>query len=389
MSALPHPASARPSTVRTSAQLTLEPLPHPVYFVAKDPKWAALIADPSLAFDDAMYQMCTTGHDIWSVQLYLDLKRAGLDVHLVPRPLPGRICVIPFYNLDRQDQLHLSFVVACRYDTPSPLPCDLRTVMNPLQVRDARDQVMPHRPQPMLRARDPARGCRLEHLVFKGHSYNLAEPFRSTAFQEQLGAMGVKLVMGTENQQSAFTDWADYTQADAVIAVRNNTAYDIALKPALKLVNGWLAGVPSILGPEPAYQDLRRSPLDYFEVRTPEQALAAVRQLKESPALFEAMVANGFERAEPYTAERVIRLWREYLAGPVAEGYQQWNESSPLERRLLRPLRYALRGLQQRKARQYYQHHIHHGPRILEQVVVHGRPGNAPASTRTPLTTAR
>ena len=101
------------------------------------------------------------------------------------------------------------------------------------------------------------------------------------------------------------------------------------------------------------------------------------------------MVANGFERAEPYTAERVIRLWREYLAGPVAEGYQQWNESSPLERRLLRPLRYPLRGLQQRKARQYYQHHIHHGPRILEQVVVHGRPGNAPASTRTPLTTAR
>lgn len=356
--------------VEASPRLKLAPLPHPVYFVVKDPKWSALMADPELAFDDAMYQMCTTGHDIWSVQVFLDLKRAGLDVHLTPRPLPGRICVIPFYNLDRHDKLFMSFVVACRYDTPSPVLCDLRTVMNPLQVRDLeRDQVMPHRPQPLLRARDLSRGSRMENLVFKGHSYNLAEPFRSPAFQAKLAALGVRLVMGTEGTQNAFVDWADYTSADALIAVRNNTTYDIALKPALKLVNAWLAGVPAILGPEPAYRDLRQSPLDFFEVRTPEQALAAVQELKEKPALYEAMVANGFERAQAFTAERVITLWRDYLAGPVAQGYDAWLESSLFQRMLLRPLAYQFRSLTQRKAKRYYQHHIENGPRILEEGV--------------------
>ena len=359
-----------PARVEASPRLNLAPLPRPVYFVVKDPKWAALMADPELAFDDAMYQMCTTGHDIWSVQVFLDLKRAGLDVHLTPRPLPGRICVIPFYNLDRHDKLFESFVVACRYDTPSPVLCDLRTVMNPLQVRDLeRDQVMPHRPQPLLRARDLSRGSRMENLVFKGHSYNLAEPFRSPAFQTQLAALGVRLVMGTEGTDNAFVDWADYTSADAVIAVRNNTTYDIALKPALKLVNAWLAGVPAILGPEPAYRDLRQSPLDFFEVRTPEQALDAVRELKEKPALYEAMVANGFERAQAFTAERVITLWRDYLAGPVAQGYDAWLESSVFRRKLLRPLAYQFRSLTQRKAKRYYQHHIENGPRILEEGV--------------------
>jgi hypothetical protein len=47
--------------------------------------------------------------------------------------------------------------------------------------------------------------------------------------------------------------WHDYSTDDLVLAVRDLTEKDALVKPASKLVNAWIAGVPALLGPEPAF----------------------------------------------------------------------------------------------------------------------------------------
>jgi len=43
------------------------------------------------------------------------------------------------------------------------------------------------------------------------------------------------------------------------------------------------AGCPALLGPEAGYREQRRSELDYLEVCTMEDALAALKRLKNDP----------------------------------------------------------------------------------------------------------
>jgi hypothetical protein len=344
---------------------SVDQLPYPVYFVTKVPKWLPLIDHPDQELDQSLYELCVTGHDMWSAQAFMDLKRCGLDVHLVPEAIPGQICIIPYYYLRPKDWLFKSYVVACRYDTPYPKLCNQRIVINTLQAKDQTHHYLPHRPQPNLQPRDASRGMTIKSLVFKGHSYNLAPPFRTSDFLQALQELGIELKMSTEDSDSTFSDWADYRQADAVIAVRNNTAYDISLKPSLKLVNAWFAGCPAILGPEPAYQQMRKSELDYFEVRTPDEVVAALRELQNNPELYLAMVENGFRRAKEYTVDCVVAAWRDLLAGPIAQGYEQWLHQSFLKKRIGRPLRYSQQIIEQKLADRKYRYLIRHGQRII------------------------
>ena len=68
-------------------------------------------------------------------------------------------------------------------------------------------------------------------------------------------------------------------------------------KPASKLVNAWAAGVPAMLGPEPAYRELRSSPLDFLETPAAEAVLDAIDRLRGEPGLYAAMAENGLRRA--------------------------------------------------------------------------------------------
>lgn len=119
--------------------------------------------------------------------------------------------------------------------------------------------------------------------------------------------------------------WHDYRHADVVLAVRNLTAKDALAKPASKLVNAWLAGVPAILGPEPAYREIRRSDLDYIEVKTAQEALDALARLRSTPGLYQAMVENGRKRGADFTEPATVRRWVDLLDGPVHEAYCAWQ----------------------------------------------------------------
>lgn len=343
----------------------LPPLPYPVHFVTKNPKWQDVIDGAELPSLEKLYERCEKTNDIWSAQLYLDLKQRGLDVRLVSKPIPGQICVIPYYYLKPQDWLYKSYVIACHHDCPHPVLCDQQVVINRSRVLDATHHFVPHRPQPNLQPRDQHRGDRIQNLVYKGHGHSLDAAFRSDAFLAEVNALGINTIFNLEGKDCTFADWANYTQSDVLLAVRNNTEFDISLKPALKLVNAWFAGCPAILGPEPAYQALRKSPLDYIEVYTPEEAIAALKYLQANPEIYLAMIANGFQRAQEFTVDQVSLAWRNLLAGPVATGYDSWRQASPLQKHLGRPMHYVYRIVKHKQAGRHYRRAIHQGPRIL------------------------
>jgi hypothetical protein len=343
------------------------PLPYPVYFVCKDvERWRDLIDREELSTDiAALYERCLSVPDIWSAQPYITLKHLGLNVHLVSDYIPGKICIIPSDNLITRDRPFNSYVVACRADRGRPEICEQRLVINELNVIDSTDHYLPHWPQPNLVPRHPGRGSQVKTLVFKGMERNLAAPFKSSEFQEKLQAIGIQFVISSEEPTRQFQEWADYSQADVVLAVRNNTEYDLTVKPALKLINAWLAGCPAILGPEPAYQAIRRSDLDFFEVRTLDEVIAALQRLQNDPALYAAMVENGFQRVQEFTTEQVARRWHEVLSGSIAQGYEKWQRQSFLQKTLGRPITFLIRRSKHNRAQKYHTENIFQGTRLF------------------------
>ena len=148
-------------------------------------------------------------------------------------------------------------------------------------------------------------------------------------------------------------------------AVRDLTESDYFAKPASKLVNAWHGGVPALLGPEPAYQAMRTTPLDYIEIRSPEEAIRQIIHLKENPELYRRMAENARVRARQFTIDRIAAQWHEVLAGPVAEGFSIWSEQSVLSKSLVRPLRFAAQAAQQIREKRKYMYQRDHGFRPI------------------------
>lgn len=334
----------------------LDPLPYPVYFVTKaTAAWSDLIESTSLPPPvEDVYQRFQGGHEGWCIQTYIQLKRRGLDVRLVSRFVPGQICVTTYDHLTLKDFPFHSYVVVCRHDRGRPEICEQRIVQNPTNILDCSDHLLPYWTQPGLQPRDPSRGTKLERVVFKGRNIYVAPPFKSSEFLQQLRALGITYQLSPDDRQAVQKYWSDYTEADAVLAVRNCTPYDLSIKPPSKLVNAWMAGCPALLGPEPAYQDLRRSELDYIEVRTPSEAIAALSFLKENPAMYQAMVENGRRRAQEFTPDRLAQRWRDLLAGEIAESYERWCKQSPLTKLCGRPAQFVWRAFKHKHERRKF-----------------------------------
>jgi hypothetical protein len=278
----------------------------------------------------------------WVLQTFLRLRGAGLDVELVDEvPRSG---VLVFHGgeklilrkrLPRRAQLTL---VGIRGDKRPITIADVEVVQNHRFAAGARRVFVPYWPQPGLITRDPRRGARVEGIAFKGFDENLHPDFRAPAWSTWLEAHGMHwlhhstLYRGSSG--AGTVDWQDYRGVDAVVALRPEPESPQHRKPASKLCNAWLAGVPALLGPEHAYRELRRSELDYIEIRSSEDARRALERLRSDPGLYRAMVENGRQRGKAFTVERVVEAWRELLEvtvpglGPPGRRLPYWLRSA-------------------------------------------------------------
>ena len=306
----------------------------------------------------------------WLLQTFLQLKRRGLNVHLVDRLVPDRICVSGIWQISRRSLLGRSYNVVVQADCCRPPVADHVVVQNPTGVLNDRDHLIYHWPQPGLIARNPERSDQIQNVVYRGTMNNLWEPLQKPDFTRRLTELGVQFICDNNDHQEnvdRYRLWQDYSAADLVLAMRDLTVYDERIKPATKLANAWLAGVPAILGPESAYQDLRTDELDYLEARTCDDVIHAVQRLKENPPLYHAMRERAAQRAPGFSTDAVARLWRDTLAGPVTDGYRKWSQSSSASRLLQATIRHPLVCLSYRGALKTYVAERSLGPRILSE----------------------
>jgi hypothetical protein len=355
------------------AVAALKPFEFPVRFVYRGGKkvWPDLFDGSTPPNADDIPHRITEGEDCWIAQTYLRLWQAGVNVAIADSYSPDSINVAAYYDLvggwkSIVRGSYRLYVVAIQHDTPRPEICDRRIVQNELNVLIDRDHFIPHWPQPGLIPRDTDRGDRMETISFKGSACNLYHAFRAPEFLEELGKLGLEFEYETkEAPRENKLRWHDYRRSDLILAVRDATEADLRIKPASKLVNAWLAGTPALLGPEPAFQSLRRSELDFIEVRTPADVLAAVRRLRENPALYPAMVRNGLQRGEAFRHPRITEMWHGLLAGPATEDFRRFRRRPRLVREMLSLPSFVMRVFKHKRNRKRYSEAFDHGYRPI------------------------
>jgi hypothetical protein len=333
------------------------------FFASKRLFWPELLigsAEAARITDDDLSQRCVDAIDNWIMQPAVLLARHGLPYSAGPTLRKDAINIVSGLDFPIRSRDIDSFVLAMRADGPLPCIANFVGEQNRLSLPREGAAYFAHLPQPGLVPRDPSRGTRLESISFKGGEINLAEPFRSPTFREKLAERGISLRLDLfrPGEKTKIT-MHDYRDVDAVVAVRNLTIGDYRAKPASKLVNCWLAGVPAILGPEPAFRELRQGPLDYLEVRTPDDALAALDRLRSDPGLYTAMVENGRKRALQHTQTATLAAWIEAIDGPVQQSFERWQATS----RAYRLARWPLAAMRQKAAKRRARNVRQSGPR--------------------------
>lgn len=246
----------------------------------------------------------------WIYQTWAFLRRAGVPADLVHNmPREGIVltitgCLPPHF--DPPQGLYVAGVMA---DGLPHGAAHLHILQNSAHARRFPGSFfMPLWPQPNLQPRSPERGETFERICFFGDEPNLAPELRQRSWQDELvRSTGARLEIRNAAR------WHDYSDVDAVIAIRDFAGRTHPHKPATKLYNAWLAGVPLVGGNDSAYRSDGRPGTDYLTVRSPQAALAALQRLRRDFAMRTRLVHEGSSSVRRFTPEAITNRWRQLV----------------------------------------------------------------------------
>lgn len=271
----------------------------------------ATLPQTMLEFETWLPQHATRviARETWTLQTYLRLKEAGADVELVSEPPVDGIVIA---HADSFGELVAGpYRICICGDRMYSVEAELYVVQNQNDPRKPA-YFMPFWPQfgliPRKADREP------KNVMYYGWEGQLAPELRTKKFMDAVTAAGF-----TTHYIYDFRQWTDYSQTDIVLAVRSFDKNVHNSKPAVKLYNAWLAGVPAIIGHESACLALRETPLDYLEARSPEEVISHINSLK-NPRLYSQMVVNGHQRATRFTPKAITKRWLDFFV---------WLETRP------------------------------------------------------------
>lgn len=335
----------------------------PIYFYIPHAFW------PTTLPQDASVNWSGFGLGLyaWTVQTYLRLKQAGLACQLV-NELPQDGIVLLHRNAFRRHPdgiqgLPKRLLVCFQGDLYPHPDAHLHIVQNRTQENQALGAYfMAHWPQPGLLPRLESRGDRFTTIAFFGHATNLAVEFSSADWLQALRDLDLiwRPVVNTNSwnhHETLDTRWNDYRDVDAVVAVRSFQPVALARtqqyrhKPATKLYNAWLAGVPAILGLESGYRAERHHALDYLEVLSMADVVQALTRLKTDKEWRQAIVSQGQQRSDSITPAALTQAWLTFIQETLLPAYDRWCCQSPWQQHLTlysQRLRYGSQRLLQR-----------------------------------------
>ena len=311
----------------------------PIYFYIPQNDWPNLIPKKVDQLRPA------TVLETWILQTYLRLRESGFTCQLVEKMPEEGIVVAYRYSLPYESKPAPKVLWVCVKGDQNPHPyAHINVVQNPreleappLQIQSVSEDryllagkrfYLPHWPQAGIIPRDPARGDTFENVVYFGISYNLAPELRVPEWQEQLEAMGLRWRL-----QKNRNIWNDFSEVDVILAARSfDGQSDYPWKPASKLYNAWNAEVPAILGRESAFQGERKSDLDYIEVNSYQETIAALQRLRDDKQLRRAMAENCRRRAREIVPENIAKRWRDFLIDICVPAYEGWRTADRWQR---------------------------------------------------------
>jgi len=300
----------------------------PVCFVCDDPgRWGDVL-DGALPDPNEEPHRYKWGRDAWIVMTYLYLRRVGYPAQISRKPNKETVNIVHYNDVGARMIVDGHYIVCTRADKPPTNLTPWRVVVNPAAVESRRDVAMPHWPQPGLVPRDLSRGDRIRTAGYLGHGPELHPSFYSAKFHRPLREMGIEWRQPVDHH--------DFSDIDVVVAVRSGDADWKRNKPASKLVNAWLAGVPAIVSDESAYAGLRKGPLDYLSAENAEETLTCLRRLREEPDLCRQMSENGFQRKGEFTVGAIVQRWADFFDEMVIPDFLRWKGSANAHSRVLR-----------------------------------------------------
>lgn len=298
----------------------------PIYFYLPESDWRDDIPDKPdvywLEFEKGIY--------CWTVQTYLYLKADGFPCELVST-IPKEGIVVAFrdsfpYALKPTAKI---LMVCLKPDRNRHPYAQLHVVQNPQDTQNlSNSYYIPLWRQPGLIPRDSGRGDKFENIGYFGISHNLAKELKAPSWREKLQELGLNWEIIPKES------WHDYSNIDAVVAVRNFQGQDYTQKPASKLYNCWHAGVPAILGCESAFQSEYKSDLDYIEVKSLDEAISALKHLQDNPQLRQKMRENGKVRSQDIRPQEVVKKWVVFLQNVAIPEYKNWCNLSNWQQQL-------------------------------------------------------
>ncbi|MDJ0704597.1 MAG: glycosyltransferase [Leptolyngbyaceae cyanobacterium MO_188.B28] len=267
----------------------------------------------------------------WTLQAYLHLSEAGVSCQLVGAiPKKGIVLThrdfVPRYFAPGDEVLF----VCIQADRPKYPYAQFHIVQNPQDDSKhskplcqsslrRRNYHIKNWPQPDLIPRSELAGERFKRIVHMGLPITLAPELQTPEWSREISDLGLDWEIVSPDS------WHDYSDVDAILSVRSFDYKGRYLyKPAAKLINAWHAGVPAILGPDSAFRAERQSELDYIEATSYEEVLAALKRLRDNPALRAAMIENGRQRSRSTSIESIVACWQTFLTDVAIPAYFDW-----------------------------------------------------------------
>lgn len=272
---------------------------------------------------------------VWSWGTYFRLKEREYDVNLICKIPESGIVVMPAIYLAMLQKPPDNVLLICTIaDSPPPLYTQINISQNPWQPSQYRNlfglpiwRHIPHWPQPGIIPRSEGRGNKFETIAFFGHSDQLDSFLATDDFRQELEGLGMKFEIREKNL-------SDYSDVDAVIAIRDFSDNPFLHKPYTKLINGWLAGIPVIVGPETSFRSIQKTDLDFLSAKSKEELIQNLRKLKEDESLRRRMIENGVQRMKEFSEESIIQAWQNLLFREAQIYFEQWTRKNHIARQL-------------------------------------------------------
>ncbi|MBX9578553.1 MAG: hypothetical protein K2W97_08800 [Chthoniobacterales bacterium] len=268
----------------------------------------------------------------WIYQTWALLTEAGIKTSLVSElPTTGLVLALSgtlhssFQSNHHAPDFFLVDIVADGLPHPA---AHFHLVQNRAHARRLpHSHFIPLWPQPALIHREANRKGVFERISFFGDPKNLAAEFFSFSWQQHL-----KKELSLEFEIRRAAQWHDYSNVDAIIAIRDFSRSRQLHKPATKLYNAWLAGVPFIGGNDSAYQSDGRPGVDYLVAQSPKQVLEHLRKLKVDAAFRSRLIQNGIESGEKFSRSATLERWKFLIQETLPGLAFQWQKKSPSQR---------------------------------------------------------